>query len=283
MSSVEYVNRLERQLLEKLADRGKSLFQDSLFKFPDQYDPVRFKSEGNQAEFLSTFSWGHNQKFSKDDVRAGAMSTRHKEILIESLESRYLNPDEIGGRSVLVIGCYTGGDALLLAEMGALVSCLEEHPVAAEACNWLFNIHGFDSPCIGTSAYAENREFLGSFDLIYCCGVIYHITDPLLLLRICYCYLKEGGRIITEGKLLTQLSGSYVQYHGGSETGWNYYSPTKEALARWYVDAGFDDTTVSIQPRFNGNRHLSSALKSTHMPLAIDAGFSRVGSDWLVK
>jgi hypothetical protein len=131
---------------------------------------------------------------------------------------------------------------------------------------------------VQTSLYADSREWAGKFDFAYCSGVVYHVTDPLLLLRILFAYLKPGGDVFIETKAATG-EGSICSYSGTLEKGWNWYAPNETALGRWLVDAGFDAQTVRVFRRGNG-RLLACGRKTTARALRETAGFSRPGS-WL--
>ena len=68
-------------------------------------------------------------------------------------------------------------------------------------------------------------------------------------------------------------------YAGTREKGWNWYAPTREALGRWLVDAGFPAPRVALHWRPIG-RLLAVAVKEAPARLPDGAGFSRPGS-WL--
>jgi SAM-dependent methyltransferase len=187
-------------------------------------------------------------------------------------------PSNLQDKQVLDVGCWSGGDLLILAGLGGRVSAIEEHPVAARAARRLLELLGLNAPVVQTSLYAESREWAGKFDYAYCSGVVYHVTDPLLLLRILFAYLKPGGDVFIETKSTTG-EGSICSYSGTLEKGWNWYAPNETALGRWLVDAGFDAQTVKVFRRANG-RLLACGRKTEVRALRETAGFSRPGS-WL--
>jgi hypothetical protein len=104
------------------------------------------------------------------------------------------------------------------------------------------------------------------------------VTDPLLLLRICFAYLKPGGRLVIETKM-QEGAGPNCSYSGIVEMGWNWYAPTYETMGRWMVDAGFEAEQVQVHRRPIG-RLLASGVKTGPVALPETAGFSRPGS-WL--
>jgi 2-polyprenyl-3-methyl-5-hydroxy-6-metoxy-1,4-benzoquinol methylase len=243
----------------------------------DQHAPKDFWLSASSKAFRDFFVWGHNHDLGHGFFRSGAMGNRHLEITAE-LISLGMMPINLNGQKVLDIGCWSGGDLLVLAGLGAEVVAIEEHPLAAQAAKDLINLVGCDSPIHSFSAYNDKPDWKQSFDMVYCSGVIYHVTDPLLLLRICFAYLKPGGRLIIETKMLEGV-GAACSYSGVVERGWNWYAPTMEAMGRWLVDAGFAQEQILVHRRSLG-RILASGVKVNAVSMEETAGFSRPGS-WL--
>jgi hypothetical protein len=73
--------------------------------------------------------------------------------------------------------------------------------------------------------------------------------------------------------------GSFCEYAGTLEKGWNWFSPTREAFGRWLVDVGFDADLTELYQRPIG-RLLAASTKLDVCRLPESAGFSRPGS-WL--
>lgn len=223
-------------------------------EFPDQARPDDFWHSESSSAFRDFFVWGHNHDFGSGYIRRGAMDNRHAEIAAEALHLGML-PANLQGKQVLDVGCWSGGDLLVLAGLGRQTTAMEE-----------------------ASLFADRQDWAQRFDYAYCSGVIYHVTDPVLLLRILFAYLKPGGEVFLETKAATG-EGSMCGYSGTLEKGGNWYAPNETALGRWLVDAGFDASTVRIYRRSNG-RLLASGCKTESRVLRETAGFSRPGS-WL--
>ena len=207
------------------------------------------------------------------------MDKRHIEIAAEALHLGML-PANLKGMQVLDVGCWSGGDLLVLAGLGGQVTAIEEHPIAARAARRLVELSGIQVPVVESSLYADRQDWAQIFDYAYCSGVIYHVTDPMLLLRILFAYLKPGGGVFLETKA-TAGEGSMCSYSGTVEKGWNWYAPNETVLGRWLVDAGFDAGTVRVCRRASG-RLLASGCKTESRVLRETAGFSRPGS-WLER
>jgi 2-polyprenyl-3-methyl-5-hydroxy-6-metoxy-1,4-benzoquinol methylase len=246
-------------------------------EFPDQARPDDFWHSQSSIAFRDFFVWGHNHNFGCGISRTGAMGPRHVEITTEAMRLGML-PSSLRGKKVLDVGCWSGGDLLVLAGLGGQVTAMEEHPIAAKAARRLIELLGLQAPVIESSLFADKQGWAGQFDYAYCSGVIYHVTDPMLLLRILFAYLKPGGDVFIETKGAAG-EGSICSYSGTLEKGWNWYAPNETALGRWMVDAGFDAQTVRVHRRDNG-RLLACGRKTEVQALRETAGFSRPGS-WL--
>jgi len=246
-------------------------------EFPDEARPDDFWHSESSGAFRDFFVWGHNHDFGNGYTRSGAMGNRHVEITVEALRLGMLRAD-LRGKKVLDVGCWSGGDLLVLAGLGGEVTAIEEHPIAARAARRLIEMLGIAGEVLESSLYADRQDWAQRYDYAYCSGVIYHVTDPLLLLRILFAYLKPGGEVFVETKAAAG-EGSLCGYSGTLEKGWNWYAPNETALGRWLVDAGFDASAVRVFRRPNG-RLLASGRKAAPGVLRETAGFSRPGS-WL--
>lgn len=246
-------------------------------KFPDQYAPDDHWDDAAGEEWNSFFTWGHDHDFGFGERRHGAMASRHIEIAAEAMSFGML-PNSLYGKTVLDIGCWSGGDLLLLSALGGQCTALESHPVSARAARHLCKLVGCEAAIINSDLYKDRKDWKQKYDLIYCSGVIYHVTDPLLLLRIAFSYLQIGGRLIIETKAHSG-KGASVSFSGSLEKGWNWFAPNRQALGRWFVDAGFEQRNVVVQKRTNG-RLLACAVKTKESKMPDCTGFSRPGS-WL--
>jgi 2-polyprenyl-3-methyl-5-hydroxy-6-metoxy-1,4-benzoquinol methylase len=246
-------------------------------EFPDEYHPDAYWNAAADHGFRDFFSWGHDHDFGHGVRRTGAMSGRHLEIIGECLTHGFFPPD-LSGRTVLDVGCWSGGDILALTGLGGSVTAIEEHRRSAASAHRLCDLVGCNAEIVVDSVYNDRRDWQGRFDLVYAAGVIYHVTDPLLFARILFAYLKPGGSLILETKA-TSASDSACHYSGTLERGWNWYAPSREALGRWLADAGFDVDGIQLLVRGNG-RLLSCSTKRAPGAMRETAGFSRPGS-WL--
>lgn len=205
-----------------------------------------------QRDLSVKFHWGHDHDFG-DFRLSGRMGSRHLTVLRNFLHAFPIDEAGFGGRRVLDIGCWTGGTALMLAALGARVTAVEEVRKYARMADYLARSFAAPVTLRETSLYAlDDSE---AFDIVHVPGVIYHVSDPLLALRLMNNALVVGGAILIESEginvqgALCRYEGS-VLYHSGdrdslSRGGWNWFSPSPLAMARMMWGAGFDDIRLA--------------------------------------
>jgi 2-polyprenyl-3-methyl-5-hydroxy-6-metoxy-1,4-benzoquinol methylase len=257
--------------------QAKSVAQKLADDYPDNVEPPNFWNSASDLSFQDFFVWGHDHDFGFGVRRQGAMQQRHIEICEEAITFGML-PASLNGKKVLDVGCWTGGDLLILEALGGQVVGFEENKKSAQAARALIESLSSGSTILQKSIYQDDESLKDSFDYIFCSGVVYHVTDPMLFIRILFMYLKPSGEILFETKAASG-SGSQCSYSGTLEKGWNWFAPNEEALGRWMVDAGFEINSIQILRRKNG-RLLAHAKKLANAPLRERSGFSRPGS-WL--
>ena len=165
--------------------------------------------------------------------------------------------DDFTGKTVFDIGCWTGGTTLLLATLAREVVAIEEVRKYADTVSFLSNSFGMTER-VSTkplSIYECNDQaFHEKFDIAYFPGVIYHLSDPVLALRILFNWLRPGGFILVESaginseEPLCQFEGNGIYHSKSCESrdelnrgGWNWFLPSPLALERMMAEAGFEE------------------------------------------
>lgn len=217
-----------------------------------------------QRDLSIKFHWGHNHDFGTWKI-PGKSDDRHIILLATFCSLFSLSPEDFDSKDILDIGCWTGGTSLMLALLGSKVHAIEEVRKYADMANFLAESFGFGKRISveSKSLYLCNSgEYHNRFDIIYFPGVIYHLSDPLIALRILYNACKPGGIILIEtagikaDEPICFFEGSYIHRMGKkkdlSRSGWNWFTPSPPALTRMLQDAGFRDiqTTDLHKDRF---------------------------------
>lgn len=234
-----------------------------------------------QRDLSIRFHWGHDHYVDPHWTIPGRMGNRHVAILARFMETYGLERD-LTGKRVLDIGAWTGGMSLLLAAMGAKVVALEEVRKYAETVNFLADLYGLGDriACVPDSLYDFLPRHADAFDIVIYSGVVYHVTDPVLSLRMIFGALRDGGRAFVETagydspESLCLYEGPTVFHSGTAEEqnrgGWNYFLPSPSCLERWCRDAGFQD--VSVGPVIDQRVH--AAARRTGFADFLRAGLS---------
>lgn len=246
-------------------------------------------STERQRDLSIKFHWGHNHHFNDDYFIPGRMADRHVNVMSEFFSGFNLADDHFRHKQVLDIGCWTGGTTLMLAALGAdNIVAVEEVKKYAAASNFLFNnVYNMDHlKCLDASIYSLN-DLGENFNSVFCPGVIYHLSDPVLALRIMYNSLKEGGDIFIESagykseENICKYDGNSIYHKKAPEIqnaenlnrgGWNWFLPSPACLELWLLEAGFDEVTCYWSDY--SNRVYGHAVKTDWRPIT-RAGFSR--------
>jgi len=234
-----------------------------------------------QRDLSVQFEWGHNHDFGTFHL-PGRMGDRHIHILATFATIYGIPPLDLRGKTILDIGCWTGGTSLLLAAMGAEVYAIEEVRKYADCVSYLKEAFGVGNLTVeNMSLYSlDQPEFFDRFDMVFYFGVLYHVSDPILSLRIVFNCLKDDGMCFLE-TMAAEKKGSYCDYLGANETlnhpkygknrgGWNWFIPSLEALSRMMADVGF---TVRKATLHQGSRALALGVRNKHVDM-LRAGLS---------
>ncbi len=234
-----------------------------------------WKDGEGQRDMSVQFSWGHDHDFGSFSMN-GLMGDRHLRMINHAINHGALSHD-LQGKKVLDVGCWTGGTSLMLKAMGADVTAVEEVRKYAECVRYLrdsFRIDGLR--VLGKSFYElwNDPEFQDAFDITFIPGVLYHVTDLHVFLRIMFNALKDGGVSFVETEVyrskddVIRYIGSSVFNRGGTReqmnrSGWNYFQPAPHILKRIYEEVGFVDVKISD----TGPREFIVARREKHVPI----------------
>ena len=248
MQSHYTVNNLKPAFRESFEQNIRGRIETVDWQGEGYQDPSR------QRDQSIKYFWGHNHDFGSFQLD-GRMSFRHITILAEFMQ-HYGLPTDLRGKKVLDIGVWTGGTSLILAALGAEVVALEEVVKYADTVNYMADAFGIEKlTCYPMSVYDFDEH--DQFDYILYSGVIYHVTDPVLSLRILFNALKDGGQIFVEtfGYLsdskyplaIVESPGMTRQKGKDGElkrSGWNYYIPNELGLKLWMETVGLENIHV---------------------------------------
>lgn len=174
---------------------------------------------------------------------------------------------DLAGKTVLEVGCFEGIHTLGLLQMGADVVAIDVRPLnviktlarlAAHGCATRVHVVDLEDPAV----------VLGAFDVVFHCGVLYHLEDPVTHLlkamqacRVMYLdtHVAEQGR--DDDMLL--VSGRRFRGYRHGEGGWQDPFSGRGSSAFWLRqddlltlldEGGFDCELWSERAERNGAR-----------------------------
>jgi 2-polyprenyl-3-methyl-5-hydroxy-6-metoxy-1,4-benzoquinol methylase len=285
LPSYRYLHDLmSRYTVDRLIREDAAPFERRIRQFLDLRDAEMegYSDPSRQRDLSIRFHWGHDHDFGSFSV-GGRMGRRHVSLLATFIDELGVLPRDLDGLRVLDVGCWTGGTSLLLCAMGAHVVAIDEVKKYIDCLQYMkeaFDIRNLEPRnlslygCVGP-------EFDDRFDFVLFAGVLYHVTDPVLALRITFNTLVDGGHCLVE----TATHGSprpVLLYEGPTRTlggsaedlsrgGWNWLVPSPLALRRMMEDVGFREILVRRRP---GGRAVGAGYRERHVDM-LRAGLSR--------
>lgn len=239
-----FLEEMQAYTTDHLTGISPDEFQQYILSLIDNSNPN--KTSIQRDEYFG-FVWGHNHDFGTFKV-SGYMGDRHIDIPANFLGNFDLSLSDIQNKNILDVGVWTGGSSLLLAALGNSVWAIEEVKRYAETAKYLIDVFDvYDISIHAISLYKINVT--NKFDIVNLAGVIYHVTDPILALRILFNSLKDNGLILVESAGVNGL-GSMCYYEGCEIGTWNWFIPSQGALQRMMEDVGFQNVEV----KFIGDR-----------------------------
>jgi len=199
--------------------------------------PVAAQTPGHSS---SGFRWAQDHDFGSFQVR-GELGTRHIWMLSRFFDHFGAQPAWLAGKDVLDAGCFTGGVSWILHWLGARVHALDFNPQNEPVLKYVADSFGLDRMQAETrSIYDLDARYRSRFDAVFCLGVVYHLSDPVLGLRRLYHVLKPGGTIFVESRSINHPERMCAL----NDPGRFGFLPSPRALHVWLEQAGFRDIRV---------------------------------------
>lgn len=211
-----------------------------------------------QHPMAARFHWGHRHNFGEFSM-PGRMGNHHIAVVATFIDALPALSPSLQGKRVLDIGCWTGGTSLLLAAMGAQVVAIEEIKMYADCAEFLrraFDVQGLEIR--HTSLFdCTGKEYQDAFDYVLFAGVLHHLSDPKLAMRITFNCLKDGGQCLLETLSFDHdrriLARRAEDAAGNSERPWGWHwllftPPTLQEMMR-FVGFTIDHSCTVVDGR----------------------------------
>jgi SAM-dependent methyltransferase len=176
------------------------------------------------------------------------MGTRHVWMLSRFFDHFGISPRSLAGEDVLDAGCFTGGVSLVLSRLGARVTAIDEIAKYTQALSFVAESFGLPHFSVESrSIFDLDASFNAKFDKIFCLGVLYHLSDPIVGLRRLFAALKPNGILCLESMSIDSPK-CICEYWGPSrargDADWNWFVPSPRAIEQLLADTGFMDIRV---------------------------------------
>lgn len=197
-------------------------------------------SDQSLQELNAALPW-HAGTLLADGRLVGRLDARpHKREEVQPIpDKRIRRLDEalsLAGKSVLEVGCFEGIHTLGLRQFGADVTAVDIRPMNVLKTLARLSAHGESARVFVLDV--EEATALGHFDVVFHCGVLYHLEDPVTHLRnlLPACdaiyldtHVAGAGR---EGDTLVVADETFHGYRH-QEGGWNDPFSGRGANAFW--------------------------------------------------
>jgi len=249
--------RVEHLVNVNIDDFKKNI--DNFLQLSD-YKMEGYKIPDKQRTQSINFYWGHDHDFGSFRVQ-GCAGMRHISIIAKFINDGFL-PLNLIGKTIFDIGCWTGGTSLLLSAMGANVTAIDEVKKYTDCLKYLSYAFNAKFVVENKSLY-ECVDIYNIFDYVLFAGVLYHLTDPILGLRIIFNSLKDGGIVLIETAAIDSKE-QILEYRGSEKSGWNWFFPSAPAVSQMLADVGFKDINIS---KIESGRLFATGQKKHHVEM----------------
>jgi 2-polyprenyl-3-methyl-5-hydroxy-6-metoxy-1,4-benzoquinol methylase len=162
---------------------------------------------------------------------------------------------DLAGKRIVEIGPKHGLDSRLLARLGPQELVLIDLPEkTALVREWLGDV---EAVCPARFEEANllylsdsARQALGTFDLVWCLGVVYHNVEQFRLIRRLYELCNDGGRVVIESstsRTRALRNRNVVELHWPrpfNDVPTITHLPSRLAVKTWLEMVGFTDVEV---------------------------------------
>jgi 2-polyprenyl-3-methyl-5-hydroxy-6-metoxy-1,4-benzoquinol methylase len=270
LPSVAFLKALQRDhyQVDSLVGITPEAFKERIDEFNSMDDSQMegYENPDLQRQRSIKFEWSEDQDFGTFQV-SGFAKNRAVTLLARFMDQMDgALPKNLEGKRVLDIGCWTGATSCLLAAMGASVVGVEEVKKYIECLTYLrdaFDITSLDPRNL--SLYDLTApEFQDAFDIVLFAGVLYHLSDPIIGLRITFDLVKPGGICLLETAVCKATTRT-LEYAGsgrnGKTKGANWFFPSPTTVQAMMEDVGYRVVNSKVLERNVRNRFLAVGYK----------------------
>ena len=272
----------ERYNVRNLVNIDPRQFRETIEAFLALEDASMEGYEGSpemQRAKSIRFYWPYTHDFG--DFQVGPPNKYRPARLIARFMEHFGAPDmDLTGKTVLDIGCYLGGPALLLAAMGAKVVAIEEVAKYVDCLTYIRDAFAIENlePRRLSLYELTGDEYQDAFDIVLFSGVLYHLSDPVLGMRITFDAVKPGGVVLLETGA-ARSDARILEYggrdDGGRKNGANWFFPSPLVVTEMMKEVGYGNVRKSVRhlPHRQRDRMVAVGTKTAQVDM-LRAGLS---------
>lgn len=156
------------------------------------------------------------------------------------------NLTSLKGKTILDIGCNNGYYMFrMLQEDPAFVLGIDPVLRCKLQFDLVHRLSGKQNVAMELLGHEDLDSFKSVFDIVYCLGIIYHTTDPILLLRRIHRSLRVGGELFLESQgIASEETIALVPGKTYAGAGGHWFVPSASCLVNWLHRSGFREIEV---------------------------------------
>jgi SAM-dependent methyltransferase len=186
---------------------------------------------------LARYSWYHTIELmpglSTPGIRSLAPLVEHLKSTVRALE--------VSGQRVLDVGARDGALAFEAERAGAREVVAIDNDLSPGAVEVLIPYFQSNVKMIQMNLLDLTPERHGRFDIVLCCGVLYHLRYPFWGLRALASVVEDGGLLVLEtGMLVDDNTRPLLYCPTGAESPYEHTSPT------FFNEKGLQDTLATL-------------------------------------
>ena len=157
--------------------------------------------KGDVQALVASKDWFHSIDLGHGIVTPGSCTPAYLSFFLDQVRF----PQRFDGLRVLDIGCYDGFFSFEAERRGAAhVTAIDIHPIDLRAMKVAHDVLNSRVEYHHTSVYNLDPTVLGTFDVVFFFGVLYHLRYPLLALDQIWTVLRPGGYAIVETHVIDE-------------------------------------------------------------------------------
>ena len=159
--------------------------------------------------------------------------------LYQDAFARAVSSVDFNGRRVIDVGCRDGAMLFHAEGRGARELVAVDNDPSTGLANFLVPFKGSKISCYAQNLYDLTPNEVGKFDVVICCGVLYHLRYPMLGVKKLADLLTDDGILVLETGILDAFADFPMLFYP-----WMKQSPYEGSSPSFYNLAGLKNAFI---------------------------------------